>query len=55
MGYKKVNKDPPNVDEYIVDTKDDLKYLICSMGAQALVIADSAVYVKNSEGKWVEL
>lgn len=42
---------------YVVDTKDDIANLPKNetMGSTAFCIADSSVYMIDSEGKWVEI
>ena len=43
-----------NVDEYVIDTPDDLKKLPArsAMGSTALCISTGDVYIKNSQGEW---
>lgn len=58
MAFKKTkSKLESGADEYIVDSVADLKSIdnVCDMGTVALVIENSAVYIKNGSGKWVEL
>lgn len=44
------------VKEFVCDTADDLKDLPrCEMGSSAIVLSESAVYMKNGAGKWVKL
>lgn len=44
------------VKEFVCDTTDDLKDLPrCEMGSSAIVLSESAVYMKNGAGKWVKL
>ena len=44
-------------DEWAVDTVEDLKLLPrkSGMGSVAIIISTGQVYMKNSEGEWVEL
>lgn len=44
-----------NVDEFVVDTPDDIKKLPnrSVMGSMALCLSTSDVYVKDGKGKWV--
>ena len=40
--------------EWIADSKADLKDLpMCRMGSTCYVIAEAAVYMRNSKGEWV--
>jgi hypothetical protein len=60
MGYKLISTNGDvqyNVNEYIVDTPEDLEKLPynCVMGSSALCLSNSSVYIKNSKGKWVEI
>jgi len=60
MGYKLISTNGNvqyNVNEYIIDEPEDLNSLprSCTMGSSALCLSNSAVYIKNSEGKWVEI
>ena len=43
-----------NVDEFVIDTPDDLKKLPTrsAMGSVALCISDGNVYIKDSTGEW---
>jgi hypothetical protein len=44
------------VKEFVCDTVDDLIGLPrCEMGSIAIVLSESAVYMKNGAGKWVKL
>ena len=45
------------VDEFVIDTPDDLKALPfrSKMGSTALCISNGEVYVKNSSGEWVAI
>lgn len=44
-----------NVNEYVIDTPDDLKKLpiSCAMGSTAICTSTGDVYIKNGSGKWV--
>ena len=44
-----------NVDEYVIDTPDDLKKLPVrsAMGSVALCTSTGDVYIKNGSGEWV--
>lgn len=44
-------------DEWVVDTPEDLENLPphSGMGSTAFVISNATLYMKNSEGKWVEV
>lgn len=60
MGYKLISTNGTiqyNVNEYIIDTPEDLNFLPinCVMGSSALCLSNGSVYIKNSEGKWVEI
>lgn len=47
-----------NVNEYMCDSIDDLNSLPnCAPGSTAVVLEEGnvAVYMKNTEGKWVKL
>lgn len=47
-----------NVNEYICDNINDLDSLPrCASGSTAIVLEEgnAAVYIKNTEGKWVKL
>ena len=43
-----------NVDEFVVDTPEDLKKLPVrsAMGSAALCLSDGNVYVKDGKGEW---
>lgn len=44
------------INEYVVDTPEDIESLPrCDMGSIAFVISTATVYMKNSEGNWVEI
>ncbi len=44
------------IKEFVVDTYEDIKTLPeCDMGSAVLVLSESNVYMKNSEGSWVML
>lgn len=46
------------VNDYVVDTIEDLKSLqntYCAAGSTALIISTSQVYMKNTNGEWVEI
>jgi hypothetical protein len=44
-----------NVDEYVIDTPDDLKKLPAksAQGSVALCTSTGDLYIKNSSGEWV--
>lgn len=47
-----------NVNEYVCDSVDDLDTLPrCAPGSIAVVLepGNAAIYMKNTEGKWVKL
>lgn len=46
-----------HIDEFVIDTKDDLKALPrrSAMGSTALCLSDSNVYIKNSKQQWIPL
>lgn len=47
-----------NVNDYVVDNIADLeaiKKVRCAAGSTALVISTSQVYMKNTDGEWVEI
>lgn len=46
-----------NVDEFVIDSPDDLKKLPPKsvMGSYALCLSNGLVYVKNGQGEWKEL
>lgn len=57
MGYKKTSTNGQiqyNVDEYFIDTPDDLQKLPNSsvMGSIAVCISNGEIYAKNSAGEW---
>lgn len=44
------------INEYVCDTEEELKELPrCKMGSVALVLENSAVYVKDGNGDWRKL
>lgn len=52
------NETAYNVNEYMCDSVDDLDSLPhCASGSTAVVLEEgnTAVYMKNSRGKWVKL
>jgi hypothetical protein len=47
-----------NVNEYVCDHVDDLNFLPhCAPGSTAVILepGNTAMYMKNPEGKWVKL
>jgi len=46
-----------NVDEYVIDTPDDLKNMPrqAAPGSTAICTSTGDVYMKNGTGKWVAL
>ncbi len=46
-----------NVDEYVIDTPDDLEKLPkrSAPGSAAICTSTGDVYIKNASGKWVVL
>ena len=46
-----------NIDEFVIDTPDDLQKLPkkSAMGSAALCLSDGSVWVKGSDGQWVEV
>lgn len=46
-----------DVNEYIIDTPEDLKSLPvkCAMGSAALCLSNGSVYIKDSTGEWKEI
>lgn len=46
-----------HVDEYIIDTPDDLEKLPpqAAPGSAAICASNGEVYMKNGEGKWVAI
>lgn len=55
---KRDNETAYNVNEYICDSVADLDSLPrCAPGSTAVVLEEgnAAVYMKNTEGKWVKL
>lgn len=60
MGFKMISTNGQtqyNVDEYVIDSPDDLEKLPkrSAMGSAALCLSDGAVYMKNSAGEWKEV
>ena len=57
MAYKKTSTNGQvqyNVDEYFIDTPDDLQNLpkTSVMGSLAICLSNGEVYAKNSAGEW---
>lgn len=46
-----------HVDEYVIDTPDDIKKLPLNAapGSAAICTSTGAVYMKDGSGKWVEI
>ena len=46
-----------HVDEYVIDSPDDLKKLPlnCAPGSVAICTSNSEVYMKNGAGEWVAI
>ena len=46
-----------NVNEYVVDTPDDLEKIppSAAMGSAALCLSNGSVYMKDSKGQWKEI
>ena len=60
MGFKMISTNGQtqyNVDEYVIDSPDDLEKLPkrSAMGSAALCLSDGTVYMKNSTGEWKEV
>lgn len=59
--YRIIKRDqdvPYGVNEYVCDSVQDLDSLpTCEPGSSAIVLEEgnTAVYMKNSQGKWVKL
>ena len=44
------------IKEFVVDKYEDIETLPdCDMGSAVIVLSESEVYMKNSEGSWVRL
>ena len=60
MSYKMISTNGQvqyGVDEFVIDSPDDLEKLPTRslMGSAALCLSNGAVYMKNSDGEWVEV
>ena len=60
MAYKMISTNGQaqyGVDEFVIDTPDDLKDLPprSAMGSAALDISTGDVYMKNSSGEWKKI